>query len=493
MSTVTDINPFIKYSDFVSCDNRIHREKNPITAEVLLKKHRSILPPEQLSGKSVLDLGCCIGASGIWAMHYGASHYTGVEIQSEYVNTAQELLAPHSARANIVQSSIEEYLEGALAKNTPKTFDIVLILAVLHVSFDYYQILKSISSICNEFIIVENLMPVQKIPKDGGSSNIVEYHEGVSINLAGDERQSMLGSGVRISTGALDMMMGSLGFAESQELKVEPIADSLDVYSNKNYEESRYICRYSKNINKVTSLTQDLSHNLDGAKIPWKQTTDNWVFDKKVAENFDHIAQDNIPNYDIVINKCLKIANKKFGASARIIDVGSATGYTLRRCYEQGFNNLTGIECSKDMIDASWTSSEISIIHSDVFPESLGKFDVVMANWVIHFIKDRLSYLESIYQHLDDNGVLVITEKVSASELSTSLYHDFKLENGLSKEEIRLKSLSIKNILTPKPITWYFDVLREIGFHHVELIDASFSFATILAFKGSRDCLEGDC
>jgi len=50
-------NPFYIYSEFISKDNRINRVVNPITAEVLTKKHNAILPPDFIRNKTVLDLG----------------------------------------------------------------------------------------------------------------------------------------------------------------------------------------------------------------------------------------------------------------------------------------------------------------------------------------------------------------------------------------------------------------------------------------------------
>lgn len=472
-------NVFNKYPDFVKLDNRVLRRKNPVTEEVLFKKHKGILPIEELKGKRVLDLGCCIGASGVWVMEHGAEHYTGVEIQAGYANLARDLLSPFSDRVEIVNSSIEDFLQKASNQFQAKKYDIILLLSVLHVSIDYYQLLKSVASLGADFIVVENLRPSANNDKHP----VVEYRKDVTINLAGKANESMSGLGVRISKDALDIQMSTLGFSNSRELEIEEISDSLDVYNNNDNEESRYICRYQKSNSNVIDLAQDLNDGLQGERIPWGQTETPWVFDKRVAANFDHIAKDNIPNYDLVIEKCIKIARKNFGNTARVVDVGSATGYTLRRFYEQGFRNLTGIECSQDMIDLSWKSKDINILCSNKFPGSLGKFEMVIANWVVHFIHERKEYLRSIYEQLDENGILILTEKVTVSDLTTSLYYDFKLENGIDAEEIRLKKIALKNVLVTQPISWYLDTLNSIGFKHIEIIDASFSFVSILACK----------
>jgi hypothetical protein len=38
-------------------------------------------------------------------------------------------------------------------------------------------------------------------------------------------------------------------------------------------------------------------------------------------------------------------------------------------------------------------------------------------------------------------------------------------------------------VLTPYPLSWYFQTLNRLGFKHVEVIDATYSFVTLLAFN----------
>ena len=46
------------------------------------------------------------------------------------------------------------------------------------------------------------------------------------------------------------------------------------------------------------------------------------------------------------------------------------------------------------MIEKSY--QETTLIYDDCFPTGYGKFDIIMANWTLHFIRDRERYLQDI-------------------------------------------------------------------------------------------------
>ena len=76
----------------------------------------------------------------------------------------------------------------------------------------------------------------------------------------------------------------------------------------------------------------------------------NWVFDNAVASTFVDHARQHIPNYDQVIDKSVDLCLRYLPSQANIIDVGCATGETLRRLHAAGFTNLSGVEASYAML-----------------------------------------------------------------------------------------------------------------------------------------------
>ncbi|MDQ1344099.1 MAG: tRNA (cmo5U34)-methyltransferase [Patescibacteria group bacterium] len=154
MTHPTSSSPFEKHPAFNEEDHRQFRVWNPVTREVLEKKHRALLPEWLVKGKRVLDLGSCLGATGQWCLHYGALSYTGVETQPEYAEASKNFLSHWEDRAVIVEAPIVDFLK----KNVEK-FDIVCMFGVLYAFVDYYRILSMASEASNEYVLIETLYP----------------------------------------------------------------------------------------------------------------------------------------------------------------------------------------------------------------------------------------------------------------------------------------------------------------------------------------------
>ncbi len=208
-----------------------------------------------------------------------------------------------------------------------------------------------------------------------------------------------------------------------------------------------------------------------------------WTFDAKVAAEFDSIAQKQIPNYDIVIGRCVELARVEFkdNSNAKIVDVGSAKGRTLTKLYEAGFSNIYGVESSQHMIAASAFPERI--IHSAQFPLDRAPFDMVLANWTLHFIQLREDYIRDIFKGLMSNGLFIFSDRMLGSTTSYQRYLDFKRSRGVSDEDIKAKEAALQGVLEPRPLTWYQTVLRQAGFKDIEIIDAAWCFNTVMCRK----------
>ena len=88
--------------EFIDLDPRKNRPKQtkddqgfdilsyPVTIEFMNLRHSVMVPPEIIKGKTILDVGSCMGATGAWSLYHGAKDYTGVEIQKYYLNKSRE-------------------------------------------------------------------------------------------------------------------------------------------------------------------------------------------------------------------------------------------------------------------------------------------------------------------------------------------------------------------------------------------------------------------
>ena len=214
-----------------------------------------------------------------------------------------------------------------------------------------------------------------------------------------------------------------------------------------------------------------------------KDEAGQWRFDDNIAQKFQTIAQQEIPDYLRVIALCLRIIAKSEHQQPKIIDVGSALGETLKQLHQVGYTNLYGVDASADMLAQSFNKA--TLIHSEQFPEHYAPFDYVINNWTLHFIHERLAYLKAIKRSLARGGTLILTDKVSSSAVTHELYYDMKRANGVSEAEIKRKSAQIEGILVTHPLTWYVETLNDLGFKNIEVINANTAFVTFMAVNPS--------
>ena len=511
---------FDDHPAFYENDNRRYRGFNPVSKAFLETKFSVLTPARSVKGKRILDLGSCNGAAGQWVLFNGATHYTGVELQSIYAEQAKTFLAHWDEQATIVNQDIR----GFLKNSEPESYDIVIVAGVLYHFIDTKNIIDEISRVAKESIIIETNFPPGmrsgKLPVDAA---ITEYIIDQEVNLA-TQNASLLGISATTSLSALDILLGLNGFEKHEEKLSFPLRAEACIYDESILGTTdlhiRFAVRYYRNkkFKALTSLENNLPNetgeirlwseddlttarskqyqkhsnaehnketptNQDELKINPKQPDNNnkWKFDARVAEQFEFVAQREIPDYLRVIDLCVRVIEKSTIEQPKIIDVGSAIGQTLKHLYQVGYRNLYGVDYSAEMIAKSFNKA--TLIHSSQFPRHHAPFDYIIANWVLHFIQDRKSYLKAIAESLADNGTLILTDKVSSSACVHDLYHDLKRANGVSEEEIENKRRQIQGVLVTYPFSWYIETLEQLGFEHIEVINANTAFVTFMASK----------
>ena len=205
-----------------------------------------------------------------------------------------------------------------------------------------------------------------------------------------------------------------------------------------------------------------------------------WEFNQQVAETFVSHARQHIPNYDRVIDKSVAICQHMLNSDDAIVDVGCATGETIRRLYHAGFRNLSGVDSSPSMLKhCDYNLAQYH--HSNQLPNE--KYRAVICNWTLHFVQDKLNYLQDISQALDNQGFLILSEKTSKDTLPLHFYHDIKSKNGVSAEDIVAKAQSLESVMYIDHVDWYLTNLTNIGFSKIYIIDADWCFTTFLCLK----------
>jgi len=513
------INFFKKYPEFVDLDVRKLRPHGPISAESLDNRHAVMLPDVIVNDATILDLGSCLGATGHWVLSKGAKHYIGIELQTEQATISQTLMSKYwpDNKFEIYNQSIQEFLDDAISKN--KKYDIVVMIGIIYAFVDHYTLLKKVSQVCEKYIIIDSIYPASMLDgKIATDAKIVELIVSQHINHH-EERSVYRGMSGRPSPKALELMFDTLGFKNKEDLLFpKPLSDhtindsytnilrlgtsdvpvealdsaTLDWYKNTEIKlPMRYLMRFEKDIANIKTLEDVLyeknqnsvvkSSNAIPIETKDAEPIPSWVFDKSVAERFQEEARDHIPDYERVINLCLsytKLAYKD-RKDLSVIDVGSALGFTMKKFIDAGYVNVHGVDNSPAMKESSLYPDLVEI--SNTFPKKL--WNVVLANWTLHFIEERKKYLQDIYDSMEVNGLLILSDKMSHVHELEDMYYDFKRNNGVSEEIIQTKKQALVGILVTKPLQWYLDTLKEIGFENIEVVNSNMMFHTIYARK----------
>ncbi len=476
---------FTKFPEFVENDNRKTRVNTTVTVESLSERCQTFLPEALIRGKRVLDIGCCIGAMGHYCLSVGATKYVGVEPQQTYADTAKKLLSAYwTDEFTIVNSDVDSFFS-----RSSERFDVVIALGVIYAVQDTVGFLTKLASICDETIVLDSMYPVF----DYSGKRVIEIVDGQKINCA-DSKLGYSGIGFRPTPEAIDFILRNLGFQNNEGfLKPKHLVDVDDPFNdlilsqNRPLLPSRFAFRFNKVADKtLPSLQRNLVENNIESLTPLTKSnaikTGQWSFDDGVAERFQSEAEKHIPDYNRVIDLSLNIASvaPKSKEALNIIDVGSAIGFTVGKFIDAGFCNTYGVECSESMIAKSIHKNRI--FATNTFPTT-HKWDIALANWTLHFIKDRYSYLESIFNGLNDGGYLILTDKMDGTIDQVKEYYDFKRTNGVTQEEIVSKAKALEGVLITLPIDWYYDSLKRIGFKAIAPINTKFMFNTLLCVK----------
>lgn len=228
------------------------------------------------------------------------------------------------------------------------------------------------------------------------------------------------------------------------------------------------------------SLVQLLDRKVD-IPVLCEDSSDTWQFNDEVAARFDREARTHIPDYEHVIRLCLAEALRKYDTqTTRVVDVGSATGYTLEQFRNAGFQEVVGVENSPAMIKQSRMRERV--IFSDTFPRER-VFDLVLANWTLHFIRDRATYIRDIYSAMRRGGTMMLTDKMTTDALTRDQYHAWKGSVGVSAAEIARKEAALAGVLTTRALEWYLETLRDVGFKDVHIVHKIYGFTTLVARK----------
>lgn len=225
-----------------------------------------------------------------------------------------------------------------------------------------------------------------------------------------------------------------------------------------------------------------------------------WSFSGSVADTFDDHVSKSVPLYKEGHRLVCAISDFFVKSGSRVYEIGSSTG-TLTMALAQHNAHKTGatylgIDVEADMVAKANDKarraglSNVAFVADDAVALDFEPADFIAAYYTVQFIRPsvRQALIDKVYKALHWGGAFVLFEKVRGpdarfQDIATSLYNDYKLEQGYSAEEIVSKSRSLKGVLEPFSSQGNIDLLKRAGFADIMSVQKYICFEGMLAIK----------
>jgi len=242
------------------------------------------------------------------------------------------------------------------------------------------------------------------------------------------------------------------------------------------------------------------SRNPDRIYRQYQQNTQEFQFDKNVADVFSDMIKRSVPGYENIVEMIGVLTQAHAQTDSHCYDLGCSLGAsTLSIIHNLGNTNcrVIGIDNSPAMVEKcinnlnkTGTSANYQIICEDVLKITFKPASVIVLNFTLQFIplEHRNELVKKIYDALLPDGILVLSEKIQFADaykthLFTDIHHAFKKSQGYSDLEIAQKRNALENVLIPETKETHLARLKTAGFEHAELWFQCLNFASFIGIK----------
>lgn len=222
-------------------------------------------------------------------------------------------------------------------------------------------------------------------------------------------------------------------------------------------------------------------------------------FNRDVAHVFASHVRKSVPFYDEVQRMILEISDWFIHPNSTVYDLGMSVGETIAYLYQKHSKlknpRFIGVDSSKEMLQTARenliNTSNVLFIEADLnLPFEIRNASLVTMLYTLQFIKpeNRSQLIKEIYDGLNDNGALIMLEKIvgnnsNFNELFIELYEDMKIRNGLTLSQIKSKADSLRGVLLPYTQEKNIDMLQQAGFKDIDIFFKWYNFIGIIAVK----------
>ena len=226
----------------------------------------------------------------------------------------------------------------------------------------------------------------------------------------------------------------------------------------------------------------------------------DFTFSEKVAAVFDDMLDRSVPFFQEIQRMIAEMAADVAVDGTNIYDLGCSTGNTLLNLDSvvgQGVKFI-GVDYSKDMLkrcrqklSQRGLRRDHELICADLNQGiSIQNASMVLMVLTLQFVRPlhRDSLIKSILEGLNENGCLILVEKVLGEDsvfnrLFIKYYYDLKKRHGYSGMEIAQKREALENILIPYKLLENREMLLRAGFRYCDVFFKWYNFTGIVALK----------
>lgn len=226
----------------------------------------------------------------------------------------------------------------------------------------------------------------------------------------------------------------------------------------------------------------------------------DFKFGNEVVTVFDDMVSRSVPFYGEIQRMVAEIGKDFAMPESNLYDLGCSTGASLillDKVVDEKVK-FVGLDDSEEMLkkcDKKLQENGIKREYDLNFADlnqgiTIENASVVNLCLTLQFIRplNRERLVQQIYDGMNDNGCLILTEKVLGEDslfnrLFIKYYYDMKRRHNYSDMEISQKREALENVLIPYKLEENKELLKKCGFKLVDVFFKWYNFCGIIAVK----------
>ena len=223
-----------------------------------------------------------------------------------------------------------------------------------------------------------------------------------------------------------------------------------------------------------------------------------WSFKDDVSKKFDQHVTKSVPFYPEGHDLVCQLSDYFVKHDSICYELGCSTGTLIKKLADRNSQKsgvrYVGIDIEPDMAALANKKKEpypnVQIVADDILQYDFEESDFIVAYYTIQFVRpsERQQLFDKIYNSLKWGGAFLLFEKVRScdarfQDIMTTMYNEYKLNNGYTPEEIMGKSKSLIGILEPFSTQGNLDMLKRAGFVDFMTVMKYVCFEGFLAIK----------